>query len=315
MSDILITTEQLEELRSMLKDASGLSSEIIPIVKAEDGGSGTLDTSKLSEAREAFQTKLAKVKTDALKGAEDKTENMVNKAVKNNSEKWESNLRKQFEEIDQSISGDELISAIAQAKGMKADLSTATTEEIKKLPIYSELIKEQKKHADEELQKVTGEFDTFKKGIESEKGKAKLWELGQGIAMKLNPVISDNEAVKKNQLARLRDLTTSIHNRIESDGSVTLLKEDGEPLVDDNANPISYESYVTRLVGENFDLKQHSKKDGLKDGKPVDGGTSWNKAIPKTEAEYISIVRNKEVPLEERKALQTAWEGRETETA
>lgn len=116
-------------------------------------------------------------------------------------------------------------------------------------------------------------------------------------------VMPKNEKVRQNQISLFKQ---GIFNGIEFENNdgVTLLVKDGKRLENGHGHALTVEQFVSDNIGNYFETSnnnggQNSGSQGSQGGSKI--------PLPKSEEEYLKIVNDKNIPLEERKQLAADW--------
>lgn len=116
-------------------------------------------------------------------------------------------------------------------------------------------------------------------------------------------VMPKNETVRQNQISLFKQ---GIFNGIEFENNdgVTLLVKDGKRLENGHGHALTVEQFVSDNIGNYFEISnnnggQNSGSQGSQGGSKI--------PLPKSEEEYLKIVNDKNIPLEERKQLAAEW--------
>lgn len=258
----------------------------------------------LSESEKAknLESELSKLKDEVVKAKDEgyksakrtfaeKTENLIKSKFGLNDSKAE-----RFEDLIEELE--------AKFKGNnnepKKDNDKSFMELQHKL---AELAKENesvKKSKEEEIERLKSEF-------EKEKVYSKIADLGINKFLSLNPILSENEQKKANQLKIAKENLLKHNWKLDGD-NVILLDKDGNPAMDENFNVISFDKAVENITGSIFDFNQSTQRKAPNandsGNEPPNTGTlSFVKKRPENESEVLALANDPNLTLEQQKEI------------
>lgn len=226
------------------------------------------------------------------------------RGLKEGISKIEKALKAKFS-FESDLQGQELIEDLISTKVSEAAKSGEITDDkIKTHPIYRELeksktkeIDELKKTAQDEIAKVHSDYN-LKKAVSTAKEKAKQ------IFLSLNPVLSDDETIRSNQVDDFVERFASELYQVEEDGSILIIDKEGKRKEDGHGNAVKFDEFVKSNAQRLFTFKQQEPTGGTG---ASGAGKEFSVTIPKSEKEYHQAFENAKTPAE-RAALTNAWQ-------
>lgn len=229
---------------------------------------------------------------------------------------FEKDVRTKFEFDNPDLKGIDLINAIVDTKvsSLNKGGGKVTDDIVKAHPAYLGLHERLTKEKSE----VVKEWETKYNGLETTVAQAKTMGVintkANAIIDKLKPVFSADPLKATNQKKMILSQLASNKYDIQED-RIVVMDSTGTPLEDDHRNPVQFEALVQDITTGLFDLHQSKPRSsaGKGDGSNEAGGSyensdswSWNKVKPKSDAEYMELIKNAS-SLEEKTAITESF--------
>ena len=232
MDKIELSTEVLGRLTGRTQ------TEVVELLKSDESESGYLQGDDLVK----------------------KVENLVGEKFKSISEQqrgrakrevltdFEKQLRSTYNVDNRDLKGADLVDhLINSARSEKSEL---TPDAIKAHPFFREAMKSK----NEELQTVTNQFTTYKADQKNRAVRGEVDRKAKGLLLALNPVLSKNETIKENQV---KMFLSSLNGNFSVEGeNIKVLGEDGNEVLDQNYNPVNFDSFVKNRASSFFDFHE-----------------------------------------------------------
>jgi hypothetical protein len=242
-----------------------------------------------------YQTKRLNELQDQYKSDKDA---QYSRGRRETAEEWEKRLRTQYGITDNSIKGDELVSAIEVKRQLEIDqlkdsLSNKdlTEEQIKASKFYQDL--ELKKQS--EIDRITGEWKTKLEAKDQEfqqkENERKMLNVLGGYLQSDKLLLSDDTEVNTTRRNNfIREVMNTPH-RFEEDGTVVLLNEDGSLRKDQMQNAIKFEDFVTKALKNHIGFKNENIQ---VPGVPNPNGdqNKWTGKLPANDEEYMAMLKD-----------------------
>lgn len=249
----------------------------------------------LAEIVTADKARISTVRTDGFDQGHQK-------GKKESLSDLEKQVRETFGIKDDSVKGLDLINAV-HALDREAGKGGVTEDDVKKHSSYIELQKklnDAQKEIETKVSAAVSEAEgKFNRERTLSKAKSKALEVFEG----LNPVLSTNPDVAKNQKKNFLALIEAFEFDESEDGSL-IVKKEGKALDDGHGNLVDFNSLIKNQASSLYDFKQSEDRGSAGNKTPHTPGSV---RVPKTEEEYSKIILNPEIPLEERTAIKEAW--------
>lgn len=254
-----------------------------------------------SEKAKNLESELAKLKEEVSKAKDDGYKS----AKRTFAEKSESLIKTKFglqdskaERFEDLI--DELHARVNSNNNEPKNTDKTVVDLQSKLAELAKRNEEIEKSKSEEIERMKSEF-------EKEKIQSKIADLGINKFLALSPNLSNDEKKKANQLNLAKSELLKQNWKIEGD-NILLLDKDGNPAVDKNYNPISFDKAVEEITGNFFDFSQSTQRTSPNanesDKKDEKKGILANIAKrPETTEEVLEMANDRQYSLEERKAI------------
>lgn len=185
------------------------------------------------------------VKAKVKEVAKDKSEEHYSRGKKETAKEWESKIKELFG-LESSTIGFDLLT---EAKAAISDGGNApdniTAEELRKLPIFNETLKEEVKKLNESFDE---ERNSFTQKIASlEQGELKRF--AQSTALAILEAANFNFGEQETRTTRINTINQLIdYNRLKVEGKeIIMLDEEGNPAKDDLHKPILYKDHVLKI--------------------------------------------------------------------
>lgn len=302
----------MKKVIALLAAASGLPKTALASCVNDDGSFNEEEFNKQeAKIQEGIEAKLKTAKDeaakDALKG--DVGRDFFNDAFKKGEakahERNEKRLREHFGVEDGSLSGDDLLKAIAASKGQASD--KITQDQVERLPWYQALVEKRDKEHKAEIAKMKEEHEGFKKGVARKDTLAEMRRKATPIIEELNLALSKDPARKASQLDAIWERLEANDYDIQEDRVLVL--KDGKVMKDKMENSIAFRDHVTGIATALYDPMESKERGsaGVKNEDKGKGGKAkWTREMPKNEEEAQRVLMDQTIPLEERQALREA---------
>jgi hypothetical protein len=279
------------------------------ISKSEEELSEDESSVILEAVKSHYRNIITQINTTNNKALDEKFKAGQRKAAQD----FEKNLKETFS-VESDKQGADLIDEISEqlskkSKGKSTDLSD---DDIKKHATFLKMEKEYKK----QLEDTRREHEEKISGIQAEASRkdrfAKVSTLALEKFESMNPVLSDDpkKAAKQRELV-LRELQA--YDYEEVDGKFIPMKE-GKRVEDEFGHALELDKLVEGVTSPYFDFKvaqERKAPNGQDAGKDkTDPGKqhSYSGKLPKTEAEYLAIQNDNNLPLKDRIFVNDWWE-------
>lgn len=272
------------------------------VKEGEDGYKSDADKIILNKITEHLNAQKDKFKAQY----DESKDNLVNKAVKETSERFTSALKSKF-----GINGefDKAEEAVAAAAKKLEELSGADVDEKKVLshPKYLEL---QSRLADE-VQKVkqsteeewSNKYNGLQQEIESRELRSTISQVADEFWTK-QQIIDVPDDVKTNWKKEFQEriIRQAKFKKLE-DGRVIPVNEEGRALENDLGHSISTEDIVRKSFEGYVPVKQSSDRTST-GGKGGKGGAGYTGAMPKTSEDAIKMIQDRSIDPKQRLEIQ-----------
>lgn len=220
------------------------------------------------------------------------------------------NLEKQIKEKTGSASdkkGLDLIEDVINEKVSAASKADGISDDkVKRHALYLDLEKKLKTEVDSKEKEWKEKFDKRESEI-------KRSETNQKVASEINKIVDELRPVFSTDATRAaqqrKDIAEAIlkTNFEEVNGEYLPLKEDGSGRMEDShGHAVKLKSLVSDFVTSRYDLsKAEERSSAGNQNKATE--SAYKGAMPKTEAEYVKLITDDKIPVEERSAIQEAW--------
>lgn len=302
----------MKKLIALLEAASGLPKTALAACVNADGSFNEEEFGKTeSKIREGIEAKLNKAReeatTEAEKAAGEKGtfDDGFKKGEAKAHDRNEKRLRELFG-VEEKLGGEDLLKAIAANKD-KAP-KEITKDVVERQPWYQELMEAKEKAHKEEIAKVKGEHETFKKDVDRKDRISKMRERATPLIEELNLNLSKDPQRRAAQLANIFEKLEA--NDYDIQGDRILVLKEGKVMKDALDNSIVFKDHITSVATSLYDPLESKERDsaGAKnDNKDANKQkAAWTKDMPKTDEEYQAILANDDIPIAERQALMDA---------
>jgi hypothetical protein len=212
--------------------------EVVELLKNDESESGFFEG-------DALQNKIETIIGDKFKRISDQQRGRAKREVLTDFEKQ---LRQNFGVDNSELRGLDLVNHLVDgAKNAKTEL---TPDAIKAHPFFRDAMKAK----NEELQKISNDFEGYKRDISNKTVRSEVERKARGILLALNPVLSKNETIKDNQV---KMFLASLNGNFKIDGDkIKVLNESGEEALDASYNPLGFESLVKNRAASFFDFHE-----------------------------------------------------------
>lgn len=249
----------------------------------------------LIEVIEEHQTTRLKELQDQAKNSKDE---QYSRGRRETAEEWEKRLRTKYGINDNSLKGDELLTAIEEKRKSEIDQLKAS---LSNKEITEDQIKASKFYQDLELQKqqeitsITSEWEEklSKKDQEfqaKESERKMLNVLGGYLQSDKLELSEDKEvnATRRNNF--IREIMDTPH-RFGDNGEVLLLNADGSLRKDAMQNTVSFDEYVNKALKNHIGFKV-DKVPTPGAPNPGGNGTKWSGKVPADDNEYLAMLND-----------------------
>lgn len=284
-------------IKSLAAALNTSSEELLKLVKDDEGGYKS-DADKILTAK--LTEHIASIK-DTLKAQyDDSKTNLVNKAVKETSERFENALKSKF-----GLDGEaEDVVQAAYEKLQSSQSAKLDDEKVLSHPKYLEL---QSKLADE-VQKTkqavesewSEKYNGLQQEIESRELRSTISQIADDFWTK-QQIIDVPDDVKANWKKEFQEriMRQSKFKKLE-DGRVIPVDGEGRALQNDLGHSISTEDIVRKSFEGHVPVKQSSDRSSTGGKGGQGGGGSYTGAMPKTAEEVAKLANDKSLTPEQR---------------
>lgn len=231
---------------------------------------------------------------------EEKAKNLINKAIKTTSEKWEGSLKGFIG--DQEVEGAEgFKQAISELLNKKVDPGEYNFKTDPKFITYDQ---ERETLFNQQKNEAIQEWEQKYNGLQSEVKNKEVFKVldaeGRNYWSTRKPDFQD-ETIKENQYKYWLQRVVEQGRFDVIDGKAVLLNEEGEV----KKNELGHTVSVSSIFQKNFDGFIPEVVQGGK-GTPGlgKGDNAYKGAMPKTMAEADAIINDRTIPLAERKSVR-----------
>lgn len=212
--------------------------EVVELLKNDESESGFLEG-------DALQSKIENIVGDKFKRISDQQRGRAKREVLTDFEKQ---IRQNFGVEKDDLQGLDLVKHLVNSKQPQSP--ELTPEAIKSHPFFREAMKAK----NEELQKISNDFEGFKTNQQRQQTRAEVERKARALLLGLNPVLSKDETRKSNQI---KLFLSSLNGNFKLDGDqIKVLNDNGEELLDNSYNPINFNSFVKSNAGNFFDFHE-----------------------------------------------------------
>lgn len=276
------------------------------------------------EAKKAFNTKhTAKV---AATKEEAKTEG-YDKAKGETLTKFEADLKEKYG-VKSNKKGLDLVAEVISDKTPDpAKLDSISPDTIKKSKTYLD----REKELTDKVTAAEAATETKVKEVESKFAKAEtdrtVSSLGVAGFKKLNPVLSADatKAAKQEALFTKNLLGKGYDFEVRDNGAILIKHGEGENkgkrVEDAHGNPLKFEDLIKETSDDlGFDYKVstprsglggkggNGKKEGEVTGKEGEETPKYAGKMPTNDAEYVKLITDKSIPIEQRNEVEAYWQ-------
>ena len=303
----------MKKLIALLAAASGLPQTALASCVNDDGSFNTEEWSKVeSKIKDGIEAKLENARKEAAEEAAKANDvkgtfdDGFKKGEAKVAERIEKRLREAFG-VEEKLSGDELFKAIAANKDKPQ--KEITQDQVERLPWYQEHEEKRAKAHKEEIAKLKGEYEEFKKSVDRKDRMAKVNKLADPIIESLNLNLSKDPERRAKQIEAIREKIHATDYDIQ-DERVLVLK-DGKVLKDKMDNSIVFKDHITAIATDLYDPLESKEREstGVKTpAKEGDGKKSaWTREMPKNDEQYQAALLDPSISVDERAALMEAY--------
>ena len=196
------------------------------------------------------EARITRIKNDVGSDATKKFDDGYKKAQKEVMPKFESQLKSELG-FDSDLTGIELVRAWGETLGKETKV---TAENIKTHPEFLKIETEWKKNHKEEIENVRGEFENFKSNVSKEQTMSKIRDMAETEFMKLNPVLSEDPAKKKEQTNMFLSILDNYNYDFAEDGSVVIMDGD-KRLEDSHSNRVGFGQFIKSEAERRYDFQ------------------------------------------------------------
>lgn len=257
MDKIELSTEVIGRLTGRTQ------TEVVELLKSDESESGFLSGDALTKQVETLIGEKFKSISEQQRG----------RAKREVLSDFEKQVRQNYGVENRELKGLDLVNhLIDSAKSEKGEL---TPETIKSHPFFREAMKAK----NEELQNVNNEFLGYKAEQKNRAVRSEVERKAKALLLGLNPVLSQNEVRKENQL---KMFMSTLSGNFSLDGDkIKVLNEKGDEMLDNNYNPINFDSFVKNRASNFFDFHEvdpskRSPQDKTKHSPNGNGSNGFN---------------------------------------
>lgn len=277
--------------------------QVAELVKTEDGKEVKKDALDLLLGKHSEHIEKIKTSVDT----KEFFNNGYAKAKQEVLNEQESKIAKHYG-ITKDLKGLDLVEAIVEEKTKALEKKEITPDEIKKSTVYQDVFTQLKKEKDDEIASITTKFQNEIAGYKRSETFKTIFSKADEVIDKLKPVFSTNPTIALNQRKTIYKALEANNFDVKEDGRVVPLTSDGKLKENEHGHPVSFDSIVTDITSNLFDLQaaedRRSPGGGADDDKkpPV-----WNGTVPKDDNEYMKMIAEAK-SIEEKKEITAAYE-------
>ncbi len=276
------------------------------IYQSDAEGNQVLKPTALDDALQKNSEKIASLKKDEKTVREEGYSRGKKEALSN----LEKSIKAEFG-FDSTLEGEELVKELVNSKITESGKSKEITDDvIKAHPIYRELEKNKNKELDQFKLEKTAEIEKLHTEHKQSSFRKVATEKAKELFLSENPVLSEDETIRQNQIADFVARFESNNYQIEDDGTIVMFGEDGKRLEDSQGNIVKFESFVKEKAGKLFQFKKQDASGNAGAGKADE---TKGVKVPKDEGEYQTAFNNAKTT-EERSAITKAWRAKQGQT-
>jgi hypothetical protein len=178
---------------------------------------------------------------------------------------------------------------------------------VKKHPLYLQMLEDKEKQLSEAIQSGESNLNTYKAGIEKEKLFSSVSQKGLEYFYSFKPVLStDSLKAKRQEEIFLNQLKGF---EFEQQGERTVVLKDGKLYEDAHGKAYTLDRLSKEITNTYFDTHDVEPKVSPNSGKQ-NGVQSkkFNFEIPKNQMEFIKVMNDANIPLEEKNAISAAYD-------
>jgi len=217
--------------------------------------------------------------------------------------KFEQSLKEEFGVVESKSQGSELVKEIINkiSKDTKLD-----DDKVKLHPLYVQLEKKLGSDyvAKADFDRVQGEFDGYKNGVEKEKVLTVVISDALRAFRELNPVLPKDANKALNQETVFLDKLKAFEYEVQADGS-HIIKVDGKRLENAQGHPVGFKDFIRQQADKYFEFQVQNARGSSGNENGANSGSGIT--IPKTQAEFNIAYTNEPDP-KKRVALADAWD-------
>jgi len=202
------------------------------------------------------EARITRIKSDVGSDATKKFDDGYKKAQKEVMPKFESQLKSELG-FDSDLTGIELVRAWGETLGKETKV---TAENIKTHPEFLKIETEWKKNHKEEIENVRGEFENFKSNVSKEQTMSKIRDMAETEFMRLNPVLSEDPAKKKEQTNMFLSILDNYNYDFAEDGSVVIMDGD-KRLEDSHSNRVGFGQFIKSEAERRYDFQKQERRE------------------------------------------------------
>lgn len=187
--------------------------------------------------------------------------------------------------------------------------SQLTEDVIKKHPVYLNMLEAKEKEKLEAIQTKETEFNQFKSEIQNKETFSKVSSKALEVFNSLKPILSTDPNKAKAQQELLVEKLNGFGYEIQGDRVVVL--KDGKTFEDKHGNPVKFEQLIRDVAEKYYDFHKGEVRSSAGNGSDTQGtgvnGKAFVLEVPKSEEEFIKMISNKELSVEQRTAVRDAY--------
>lgn len=204
--------------------------------------------------------------------------------------------------ISSELKGEELVDFIVNEKLKSVKSGTGanalTLENALENPIVQQVVKSKLDPIIAERDKISGEFDTYKTGIEATNSAAVIKEQLIAAYTKAKAKLGegDSRTVKINSLLDRRYFDPAnfkVEKLADGTSKITPIDSNGNPLKDSHMNDVTFESYA--LAGNPYGVDEFDQSKGGTGAAPAAGGTPPSGGAKPTQEEQVAYLKRTDI--------------------
>lgn len=179
---------------------------------------------------------------------------------------------------------------------------------IKKHPLYISTVERIQREKEEAITAEAKKLEQFQSELKRKETFNNVSKKALAYFNSLKPILSKDPVKAETQMRDFIEKLQGYEYDVQGDEIVVL--KDGKVLEDKHGNRIKFDKVVKDEAEKRYDFHQADKRDSPANGKDDDDNGSkkaFSFDVPKTQAEYDSMISNPKIPVAERLAAKEAY--------